>query len=58
MPVMDSAGVYRITLNIPSLLATLSDTYTCTATVMPGLGVVNVVGSRESRSILDITVGK
>ena len=58
MPVMDSAGVYRITLDIPSLLATLSDTYTCTATVRPNPGVVNVVGSRESRSSLDITVGK
>ena len=57
MPVMDSAGVYRITLNISSLLATLSDTYTCTATVMPAQGVVNVTGS-ESHSSLDITVGK
>ena len=58
MPVMDSAGVYRITLSIPSLLASLSDTYTCTATVMPGPGVSNVASSSESRSSLDITVGK
>ena len=58
MPVMDSAGVYRITLDIPSLWATLSDTYTCTATVMPAPGVENVLGSSESHSSLDITVGK
>ena len=58
MPVMDSAGVYRITLDIPSLRATLSDTYTCTATVMPAPGVPNVLGSSESHSSLDITVGK
>ena len=58
MPVMDSAGMYRITLDIPSLLASLSDTYTCTATVMPGPGVLNVASSSESRSSLDITVGK
>ena len=57
MPVMDSAGVYRIMLDIPSLLATLSDTYTCTATVMPAPAVVNVLVS-ESLSSLDITVGK
>ena len=58
MPVMDSVGVYRIMLDIPSLLATLSDTYTCTATVMPGPGVVNVMSSSESHSSLNITVGK
>ena len=58
MPVMDSAGVYRITLDIPSLRATLSDTYTCTATVIPTPGVENVLGSSESHSSLDITVGK
>ena len=58
MPVMDAAGVYRITLDIPSLLATLSDTYTCNATVMPGPGVVNVMSSSESHSSLDITVGR
>ena len=58
MPVMDSAGVYRITLDIPSLRATLSDTYTCTATVIPASGFENVLGSSESHSSLDITVGK
>ena len=57
MPVIDSVGVYRITLDIPSLLATLSDTYICNATLMPGEGVVNVLGS-ESHSSLNITVGK
>ena len=58
MPVMDSSGVYRVTLDIPSLRATLSDTYTCTATVMPASGVENVLGSSESHSSLDISVGK
>ena len=58
MPVIDSTGVYRITLDIPSLLATLSDTYTCTATVMHGPGVVNVMSSSESHSSVDITVGE
>ncbi len=58
MLVMDSAGVYRITLDIPSLRATLSDTYTCTATVIPASGFENVQGSSESHSSLDITVGK
>ena len=58
MLVMDSAGVYRIRLDIPSLRATLSDTYTCTATVIPAPGVLNVLGSSESHSSLDITVGK
>ena len=52
-----SAGEYRITLDIPSLQATSSGTYTCTATVMPGPGVIHVTGS-ESHSSLDITVGK
>ena len=58
MPVMDSAGMYRVMLDIPSLRATLSDTYTCTATVMPASGGDNVLGSSESHSSLDITVGK
>ncbi len=52
------AGVYRSTLDIPSLRATLSDTYIYTATVMPAPGVANVLGSSESHSSLDITVGK
>ena len=58
MPEMDSAGMYRITLDIPSQRATLSDTYTCTATVMPAPEGDNVLGSSETHSSLDITVGK
>ena len=54
---IDSAGMYTIRLDIPSLRATSSDTYTCTVTVMPDSGSLYVSGS-ESESSLDITVGK
>ena len=52
-----SAGMYTIRLDIPSLQATSSDTYTCTVTVMPDSSSLYVNGS-ESESSLDITVGK
>ena len=52
-----SVGMYTIRLDIPSLRATSSDTYTCTATVMPDSSSLYVNGS-ESQSSLDITVGK
>ena len=50
-----SAGEYSITLNIPSLRTASSGIYTCTATVMPGPGVMHVTRS-ESQSSLNITV--
>ena len=56
--VMSSAGEYRIILEIPSLNATASDTYTCTATVKPGSGVMYVQQSEPNSSSLSITVGK
>ena len=56
--VMSSAGEYRIILEIPSLQATASDTYTCTATVKPGSGVMYVNRSEPNSSSLSITVGK
>ena len=52
-----SAGMYTIRLDIPSLRATSSDTYTCTVTVMPDPSSLYVNGS-ESQSSLDITVSK
>ena len=55
--VTTSDGVYKIMLYIPSLRATFSDTYTCTATVEPGSGVMYVHRS-ESHHSLNITVGK
>ena len=54
--VATSDGVYKIMLYIPSLLATLSDTYTCTATVEPDSGVQYIQRS-ESHYSLSITVG-
>ena len=48
-----SAGEYRIIIDIPLLRATSFGTYVCTATVMPGPGVMHVDGS-ESQSSLDI----
>ena len=55
--VMATAGEYKvIMLYIPSLRATFSDTYTCTATVEPGAGVMYVQSSESSLS-LNITVG-
>ena len=47
---------YKIILYIPSLLATPSDTYTCTATVEPGSGAMYLQRS-ESHYNLNITVG-
>ena len=55
--VTTSDGVYKIMLYIPSLRATPSDTYTCTATVKPGSGVMYIQHS-ESHYSLNITVGK
>ena len=55
--VTNSDGVYKIMLYIPSLLATPSDTYTCTAAVEPDSGVQYIQGS-ESHYSLNITVGK
>ena len=54
--VMATAGEYKNMLYIPSLLATFSDTYTCTATVEPGSGVICAQSSESSHS-LNITVG-
>ena len=48
-----SAGEYRIIIDIPLLRVTSFGTYVCTATVMPGPGVMHVGGS-ESQSSLDI----
>ena len=53
-----SDGVYIITLYIPSILATASDTYTCSATVEPDSGVMYVHPSGLTSTSLDITVGK
>ena len=55
--VTTSDGVYTIMLYIPSLLATPSDAYTCTATVEPDSGVQYIQRS-ESHYSLNITVGK
>ena len=52
-----SEGVYRIMLDIPSLRATFSDTYTCTATVEPGSGVMHVQSSESRSDSLSISVG-
>ena len=52
-----SAGMYRIILDIPSLQATPSDTYTCAVAVEPTPRSVYVQGSK-SHSNLDITMGK
>ena len=54
--VTTSDGVYEIMLYIPSLLATPSNTYTCTGTVEPGSGVMYIQRS-ESHYRLNITVG-
>ena len=54
--VTTSDGVYKVILYIPSLVVTHSDTYTCTATVEPGSGVMYVQRS-ESHYSLNITVG-
>ena len=54
--VITSDGIYKIMLYIPSLRATPSDTYTCTATVEPGSGVMYIQRS-ESHYSLNITVG-
>ena len=56
--VMASDGIYKITLYIASLQATFFDTYTCTATVKPGSGVMYVQRSESNSSSLNITVGK
>ena len=55
--VTTSDGVYTIMLYIPSLLASPSDTYTCTAAVEPDSGVQYIQRS-ESHYSLNITVGK
>ena len=52
-----SVGMYSIILEIPSLRATPSDTYTCTATVDPGSGLTYVSHGGQSSS-LNIAVGK
>ena len=54
--VTPSDGLNKIILYIPSLRATPSDTYTCTATVEPGSGVMYVQRS-ELHNSLNITVG-
>ena len=56
--VTSSDGVYKIILYIHSLRATSSDTYTCSATVTPDLGVMYVQRSELNSDSLDITVGK
>ena len=55
--VTTSDGVYTIMLYIPSLVATPSDSYTCTATVEPDSGVQYIQRS-ESHYSLNIAVGK
>ena len=51
-------GVYKVILYIPSLRATASDTYTCSATVEPDSGVMYVQPSDLTSTSLNITVGK
>jgi hypothetical protein len=51
-------GKYWITLRICSLNATLSDTYTCNATIDPATGVKNVLGDMDGYSTQSITVGE
>ena len=57
---MLSEGVYQFTGTIPSLQATLSDTYTCNAEIEPASGAMNryIRGSDSAQSTLDIAVGK
>ena len=50
--------VYQIVLYIPSLLATSSETCTCTASVDPGSGLDFVQSSESRTDSIDITVGK
>ena len=54
----ETRGKYWIKLRIPSLNATLSDTYTCNATIDPATGVENVLGDTDGYSTLSITVGE
>ena len=54
----ETRGKYWITLRIPSLNATLSDTYTCNATIDPATGVNNVLGDTDGYSTLSIAVGE
>ena len=56
--VTPSDGVYKIMLYIPSLRATSSDTYTCTATVEPGSGVMHVQQIESHSDSLNISAGK
>ena len=51
------ARMFQIALEIASLQATSLDTYTCTAAISPGTGVMNVRASEQSYSTLDISVG-
>ena len=53
-PTMVSDRTYQIILMISS---THTSIYTCTATILPGLGDMHFVASKEGVSELDITVG-
>ena len=55
---IQSGELYQIKRTIASLEAATSTVYTCSATVSPGSGVVNVQDSEGSRALLSITVGK
>ena len=55
---IQSRELYQMKRTIASLEAAQSTVYTCTATVKPGQGVVNVQESERNRTILTVTVGK
>ena len=56
--VMETMRKYCITQTIPSLSATLSDTYTCNTTIDPAIGVENVLKNMDGYRTLTITVGE
>jgi len=55
---IQSRELYQIKKSITSLEAVRSSIYTCTATVRPGQGVVNVQESEGNHTMLNVTVGK
>ena len=55
---IQSRELYQMKRTIASLEAATSTVYTCTATVRPSRGVVNVQDSEGSRALLTVTVGK
>ena len=55
---IQSRELYQIKKSITSLEAVRSSTFTCTATVRPGPGVVNVQESERNHITLNATIGK